>query len=355
MSYITNSPTVKGGVARVLLQGGGDQYKDVPQVSVGSTTGSSANLKAFGEDIGSLDKIELVDVGFDYPSDLTLQPQAVIVPQIVFLKDNFSVNSVAITSTGRNYLTPPNFVVYNSKTNTVNDNPKFEATLSGGSVTEVKIVTSGGNLSSGDVELFAVDNSNGVGIVSASYLDPNVTLRLQTPTTGFTTATPFPFAIGEKIFVENVGSAGGNGYNSSDFGYKTFTITGINSAFGNVNAATITYEVDKDPGIHDFGKYGTVSKDKDLAKFTVNLVESSFLNGEPVVSSSGASANVIQGKGKTRNVLRIDSLVGFNTGDVVTGKFSKAGGTIESTKEYTGYFTLDTSAEKPFGWGERHW
>ena len=349
LSYITNSPTVKGGVARVLLQGGGDQYKDVPQVSVGSTTGSSANLKAFGEDIGALDKIELVDVGFDYPSDLTLQPQAAV-PQIVFLKDNFSVNSVAITSTGRNYLTPPNFVVYNSKTNTVNDNPKFEATLSGGSVTEVKIVTPGGNLSSGDVELFAVDNSNGVGIVSASYLDPNVTLRLQTPTTGFTTATPFPFAIGEKIFVENVGSAGGNGYNSSDFGYKTFTITGINSAFGNVNAATITYEVDKDPGIHDFGKYGTVSKDKDLAKFTVNLVESSFLNGEPVVSSSGASANVIQGKGKTRNVLRIDSLVGFNTGDVVTGKFSKAGGTIESTKEYTGYFTLDTSAEKPFGW-----
>ena len=35
---------------------------------------------------------------------------------------------------------------------------------------------------------------------------------------------------------------------------------------------------------------------------------------------------------------------------MVTGKFSKAGGTIESTKEYTGYFTLDTSAEKPFGW-----
>ena len=349
LTYITNSPNVKGGVARILLQGGGDQYKDVPQVSIASTTGSSANLKAFGDEIGKLDKIQLVDVGFDYPSDLTLQPQAAV-PQIVFLKDNFAVDSVAITSTGRNYLTPPNFVVYNSKTNTENGNPKFEATLSGGSVTDIKIVTPGGNLSSGDVELFAVDNSNGVGIISASYLEPTVTLRLQTPTTGFTTAVPFPFEVGEKIFVENVGSAGGNGYNSSDFGYKSFTITGINSAFGNVNGATITYEVDKDPGIHDFKKYGSVSKDKDLAKFTVNLVESTFLNGEPVVSSSGASANVIHGKGKTRNVLRIDSLVGFNTNDVVTGKFSKAGGTIESTKEYTGYFTLDTSTEKPFGW-----
>tara|TARA_B100001093_G_scaffold361775_1_gene346519 strand:+ start:11008 stop:19293 length:8286 start_codon:yes stop_codon:yes gene_type:complete len=349
LTYITNSPSVKGGVARVLLQGGGVRYKDIPQVSVASTTGSSANLKAFGKDIGLLDKIELVDIGFDYPSDLTLQPQAAV-PQIVSLKDNFAVNSVAITSTGRNYLTPPNFVVYNSKTDSINENAKFEGVLTGGSVTDVKIVTPGGNLSSGDVELFAVDNSNGVGIISASYISPTVTLRLQTPTTGFTTAVPIPFTVGDKVFVENVGIETGNGYNSSDFSYKSFTLTGVNTSFGNVNQASITYTVDKDPGTHDLGKYGTVSRDKDLAKFTVNLIESTFLNGEPIVSSSGSEAEVVKGKGKTRNVLRVDSLVGFNTGDVVTGKFSKAGGTIESTEAYTGHFTLDTSAEKPFGW-----
>ena len=74
------------------------------------------------------------------------------------------------------------------------------------------------------------------------------------------------------------------------------------------------------------------------------------MNGEPVVSSSGQESRVIIGKGKTRNILRVDSLVGFNTGDVVTGKFSKAGGTIESSQAYEGYFTLDTSYEKAFGW-----
>ena len=93
-----------------------------------------------------------------------------------------------------------------------------------------------------------------------------------------------------------------------------------------------------------------VVKDKDLAKFKVNLIESTFLNGEPVVSSSGQESRVIIGKGKTRNILRVDSLVGFNTGDVVTGKFSKAGGTIESSQAYEGHFTLDTSSEKAFGW-----
>jgi len=349
ISYITNSPSVKGGVARVLLQGGGSNYKDVPQVSVASTTGSSANLKGFGDNIGALDKVMLVDTGYDYPSDLTLQPQAAV-PQVLFLKDNFAVGSVAITSTGKNYLTPPDFVVYNSKTDTVNQSAEFEAELTGGSVSNVKVITEGGNLSSGDVELFAVNNTNGVGIISCTYSEPNVTLRLQTPITGFTTGVPLPFEVGDKVFVENTGVSTGNGYNSADHGYKSFTLTGVSTAFGNVNEATIIYPVDINPGIHDLGKYGVVVKDKDLAKFKVNLVESTFLNGEPVISSSGKEAKVVIGQGKTRNVLRIDSLVGFNTGNTIRGKFSKAGGTIDSSLAYEGYFTLDTSSEKTFGW-----
>ena len=349
ISYFTSSPTVKGGVAKVAVEGGGSNYKDLPYVSVASTTGSSANLKAFGKNVGVLDEVQLVDTGYDYPSDLTLQPQA-SVPQIINLKDNFAVDSVAITSTGKNYLTPPDFVVFNSKTNKVNENVKFEAEIEGGSVANVKVISAGGNLSSGDVELLAVNNTNGVGIISATYNDPTVTLRLQTPLSGFSTAVPFPFSVGDKVFVENVGVTTGNGYNSSDFGYKTFTLTGVSTAFGNVNGATVTYEVDKDPGLHDFARFGTISKDNDIAKFEVKLIESKFLNGEPVVSTSGNEAKVVIGKGKTRNVLRVDSLVGFNTGDVITGKFSKAGGTIQSTIEYSGHFTLDTSTEKTFGW-----
>ena len=347
--YTTNTTNVTGPISRIELQGGGVSYKDIPQVSVASTTGSSATLKASGNDIGAIDKVQMVDTGYDYPSDLTLQPQAEV-PQVVFLKDNFAVDSVAITSTGKNYLTPPNFVVYNSKTNTINQDAKFEAELSGGSVSNIKIVTGGGNLSSGDIELFAVDNSNGVGIISATYSDPTVTLRLQTPLTGFTTAIPIPFTVGDKVFVENVGVSTGNGYNSSDNAYKSFTLTGVTTAYGNVNQATIAYSVDKDPGTHDYKKYGTVSLDKNLAKFTVNLVESKFLNGEPVTSSGGGEAEVVKGIGKTRNVLRVTNLVGFNTGDTVKGKFSSSGGTIESMQEYSGYFSLDTSTEKPFGW-----
>ena len=351
IDYTTNSSNITGGIAQVALEAGGLSYTDTPEVSVASTTGSSANLKAFGSNIGAIDKVDIVEFGYDYPSDSTLRPKAAV-PQVIFLKDNFGVESVAITSTGRNYLTAPNFVIYNSKTNTVNSEPQFEAQMTGGSVTGVKIVSEGGGLSSGDVELYAIDNSNGVGIVSAIYTSNNqtVTLRLQTPITGFTTAVPIPFTVGDKVFVENVGVSTGNGFNSSDYGFQSFTLTGVTTNFGNVNQATIQYKVTKDPGVHNYLKYGTVSLDRDLAKFRVNLIESTFLNGEPVTSTGGGVAEVVKGVGKTRNVLRVDSLVGFHTGDVISGKFSNASGTIESTQEYTGHFTLDSSIEKPFGW-----
>ena len=351
ITYTTNSSNITGGISRISLEGGGLNYTDTPEVAVASTTGSSANLKAYGSQIGAIDKVDIVDFGYDYPSDATLRPQAKV-PQVVFLKDNFGIGNVAITSTGRKYLTAPNFAIYNSKTNTVNAEPKFVAQMTGGSVTGVQIVSEGGGLSSGDVELYAIDNSNGVGIISAIYQSGSktVTLRLQTPITGFTTAVPMPFTVGEKIFVENVGVTTGNGFNSSDYGFQSFTLTGVTTNFGNVNQATLQYKVTKDPGTHNYLKYGTVTKDSDLAKFKVNLVESTFLNGEPVTSTGGGIAEVVKGVGKTRNVLRVDTLVGLNTGDVIRGKFSNAGGTIESTQEYTGHFTLDSSIEKPFGW-----
>ena len=48
-------------------------------------------------------------------------------PQVVFLKDNFSVDTVAITSTGGKYLTAPDLVLYNTKTSQENSLTQFRA------------------------------------------------------------------------------------------------------------------------------------------------------------------------------------------------------------------------------------
>tara|TARA_B100000427_G_scaffold59171_1_gene46540 strand:- start:1961 stop:10144 length:8184 start_codon:yes stop_codon:yes gene_type:complete len=341
----TTSKNVTGGVGKVRLTSGGVSYEDLPNVSVASTTGSSASFSSYGSGIGSLSNVRVIDFGYDYPSDKTLRPEAEV-SQVVFLKDNYAVDSVAITSTGKKYVTPPNLVVYNSKTNTTNQDAKFSVDLNGGAVGSVRIISRGGNLASGDSELFAVDNSNGVGIVSATYSAPNVTLKLQTPNTGFTTANPLPFAVGDKVFVENVGVSSGLGFNSADHEYTSFVLTGINTAFGQIDSATLTYSVDDDPGFHDFQKFGSVSNDKDIAKFKLNLREGQFLDGEPLTNN----VNVITGNGKKLSVLRVSSLVGLNTGDQVRGRYSLAGGTIESMDDYEGYFEVDSSIEKRFGW-----
>ena len=346
--YTTTSKNITGAIGKILLTSGGLSYKDLPRVSVASTTGSSADLKAVGENVGAIDKVDIIDFGFDYPSDRTLKPQAAM-PQVFFLKDNFAVDSVGVTSTGNNYLTAPNLVLFNSKTKTVNQQAEFVPEMTGGSVGKVKIIKSGGNLSAGDGKLLSIDNTNGVGIISASYSEPTVTLRLKTPSPLGFGSMSLPFSVGDDVFVENLGVSTGNGYNSVDYDYQYFTLTGVTTNPGQVNQAILTYDVPSSPGIHDSGNYGTVANKKDIAQFDLTLIESVFVNNE-VIYSGNNEAKVILGDGKTTNVLRVDSAVGFSTGDQIVGKISNGGGTIESIQNYGGDFDTGVSVEKIYGW-----
>jgi len=348
INYTTKSSTANGPIAKVDILDGGKNYKSIPTLSAASTTGSSAVLRPYGENIGAVDAVEIINFGYDYPSDKTLQPQAKV-PQVIILKDNYSIDAVAITSTGSKYLTAPDLIVYNRKTNTVSNQVSIIAKLSGSSVGSVSVVNAGGNLKSTDNDVIAVNNTNGVGIISATYSSPNVTLRLQTPSSGFTTSNPLPFKVGDQVFVENVGVSAGKGYNSSEYGYGYRTITGVNTAFGLINQATISYSVEEDPGVHDGLQYGTVSKASDIATFSLTLKEGEFYNGEEVYTNS-SSSNVITGNGSITNVLRVDSLVGLNTGDLLKGRISGASGIIESMQNYSGYFEVGSTISKDFGW-----
>jgi YHYH protein len=348
ISYITNSTNVSGPIAKVSVLDGGKNYKSLPKVSVSSTSGSSASLRPYGSNIGSIDTVKIIDFGYDYSSDKTLRPQA-SVPQVILLKDNYTIDSVAITSTGSKYLVAPDLIVYNRKTNTINTQSSVVAKLSGNSVGSVNINDAGGNLKSTDNYIIAINNTNGVGIISATYSYPTVTLRLQTPITGFTTSNPLPFAVGDQIFVENIGVSTGKGYNSSEYGYRYWDITGVNTAFGLVNQATISYSLNENPGVHDGLQYGTVSNTKDIAKFNLTLREGEFYNGEEVYTNS-VSTNVISGNGNVTNILRVNSLVGLNTGDLIKGRVSGSSGIIESMQNYSGSFDVNSSLSKDFGW-----
>ena len=310
INYTTTSKNEKGPIANVRLVSQGARYKDLPQVTIGSTTGTSALLRASGSNIGKLDTVEIIQSGYDYPSDKTLRPEAEM-PQVIFLKDNFTVSNVAITSTGKNYLIGPDLIIYNTKKNEVSSNTEIKAEILGSSVSGVRIISGGNNLSSGDNKMVAINNSNGVGIVTVAYSAPNVIVTLKTPNTGFT-ATNIPFAVGDKVFVENVGVTSGHGYNSSTFGFDTFTLSAVNPAVGLIDKASITYEVPVDPGTYDLGTFGTVSNDKDIAKFEVTLEEGNFFKGEKIINKSNSkTSKIVSGQGKTRNVIRVNTVDGF--------------------------------------------
>ena len=348
ITYTTNSTNARGPISRVLLEEGGLNYKDLPKISVASTTGKSAVILAETETAGKLLTTEILEFGYDYPSDSTLSPEA-SVPNIITLKDNFSLKSIGVTSTGSKYLTAPDIIIYNREDDVVNTTVEAVANLEGSSVNNVRIINSGGNLKSTDTEVFAVNNTNGVGIISATYSDPTVTLRLQTPSGGFTTALPVPFTIGDEIFVENVGVSTGHGYNSSDFQYSYFVVSGVNTNAGLVNQATITYIVNTNPGIHDFQNFGMVTKKSDIAQFNAILEEGTFFSGEEVYTDNTAT-NISRGQDSSTNIIRVDSVDGLNVGDLVSGRTSRASGIIESITPNTGRFKLGSTLKKAYGW-----
>ena len=95
-----------------------------------------------------------------------------------------------------------------------------------------------------------------------------VTCFLTTPLLGFSTSV---FNVGDEIFVENVKTLGdGDGYNSSDYLYEPFVITGVNTNPGGGNA-TVSYKLDTlvtNPGIFSGpSSSGRVIPFEDVATF----------------------------------------------------------------------------------------
>ena len=86
-------------------------------------------------------------------------------------------------------------------------------------------------------------NSNGVAISTVGFntITKDVTLGLGTV---YSDAADFPFALGDKVLIENVSvgvGSTGKGYNSSDYDYKLFSIKSITPTIGGFG--TVSYNM----------------------------------------------------------------------------------------------------------------
>ena len=135
-------------------------------------------------------------------------------------------------------------------------------------------------------------NSNGIKVKNLSYTAPVVTLTLE----GEFSTTTYPFTIGDPLYVENIGiGSTGSGFNSSDYNYESFVITGVNTNPGGGNA-TVSYNLDSsvtNPGIFSGpSSSGRAIPFQDIAQFNIGIKPNQFSVGE-IVSTGDKSGTVV--------------------------------------------------------------
>ena len=351
--YVTNSPTAVGPINEIDVTFPGVDYEKSPGINtVRTTSGFNAVLRVYDENIGRSRFDEVIKMGFDYPSDKSVKPK-INIPSFITLTNNYKISSVGVVTAGRNYLSAPDLVVAGRP------EIQLRANLEGTSVGSVDILsaTRGFNAVSNPARIFAIRNSNGIGIVTASSNGSTNFLTITQPTNGWVAdGSDFPFAVGDKIFVEGVGVATAplttGGYNSEDYDYSFFTV-----ATRNPTTSQITYSI---TGLGTTGgtfdpdnSAGRVIRRQDLPTFRVEVEPDEFLSGERVTYATNGSGIVFENDGYSSitNTLRIKNANSkIQTGNVIKGSVSGAEGTVVDLRSYEKFLNTGYKAERPKGW-----
>ena len=352
LNYSVLDGGIKGAIQSTNLIYGGANYKKLPSVkSITSTFGQGANLFGVSSTIGRIKNTKILNLETIFPTDKTLTPVSKIFSTLK-LKNNYKVGSLDITDVGSKYLTSPTLNLYNRTTNTVNTEFSAVVVLKNSSANQISILNSGSNLKSTDNEIIVTNNTNGLKIidVTVSGTGPyDITLVLETPLAGFTTANPLPIEIGDEIFVENIISSSGSGFNSENYTYLPFIVTFTNPNLNSQDAALVRYQVPTFPGVFDqTNTYNAnVIKYSDIIKVTPTLVKDEFYNNEYI-----SDLEIIDNKlnEPITSLVKLHQSTGLSEGDIIIGNSSKTKATISKLEDFQAVFKIDSSVSETVGW-----
>lgn len=344
ISYYTDSLNVEGPIEKVRLISKGYGYKSIPGISsITTTNGIGAILEVKSDTIGRIGKLTNNSLGYDYSSDLSLKPEA-NVPKIYKVKQLSSVSSVGVTSGGKNYTLPPELIVIDRVTKKVSDNIDISCEISGSAVSKVTVINKDYSLYDSTPIIFPQNNTNGIGITYISYNsatnESTITLN-----TGFSNPGEFPFSVNQKILVENVGIAStGSGFNSSDYDYQYFTISGVSTNLGSLGTVTYTMPYGTvNPGTYSTAKsYGFVVPESNLPVFDAKTENNEFYVNEEVQSLDGETSNVVSWDNKNK-ILKVIGNDNFSVGDTILGKSSSAKGILLEKTIFDNHYQLSSS------------
>ena len=345
LKYNTSSTTASGSINKIRIISKGKNYLNIPVVtSIGSTNGVGAVVRLNSNETGKLRRYTIKNLGFDYSADKTIQP-SVQLPQILRLDRLSKISSIGISSGGKNYIEPPNIVIIDRVTGLVKDEVITETELQGTSVSKVKLLRNTNSLYGTNPRIIPTNNNNGIKVKDLSFTSGTnvVTLTLE----GSYTSATYPFELGKKLYVENIGiGSTGSGYNSSDYNYESFTITGVNTNPGGGNA-TVSYNLDRSvtsPGIFSGpSSSGQAIPFENLAAFNITVETNQFSVGETV--STGDKEGTVVAWNENNKYLKVLSNDTFNVGESINGASSKSIALIEQTTKFNSVLNIDSNSE----------
>jgi len=345
LKYETASKTASGPINRIQFVSKGRGYRSIPVVtSIASTQGVGGIVRFNSTDIGNLKRYTTKNIGFDYSADKTIQP-SVQLPQILRLDRLSTIANIGISSGGKNYLEPPRIIVIDRVTGQVNSEIVTRSELQGTSVSEVRILRNTNSLYDTNPKIVATNNNNGIKVKNLSFTSGTnvVALTLE----GTYDSTTYPFTIGDKLYVENIGiGSTGSGYNSSDYNYDPFVITGVNTNPGGGNA-TVSYKLDSSvtsPGIFSGpSSSGQAIPFENIASFNIDIKPNQFSVGETV--STGDKEGTVVAWNENNKYLKVLSNDTFSVDELINGSSSKSIAIIEQTNKFDSTYEIDSNSE----------
>lgn len=349
--YTTSSKSAEGGINEVKNFYGSSFYKIPPILtSIDTENGEDANIIPYSSKIGRIDTVDRVKDGFDFPSDITLQPK-LSTTTLCYLKNISTIDKIDILFGGYNYNTTPNLIVLNQN-KTINNNIILTPSLRNGTIDDITILKNTNNLNE-PLDIIPVNNSNGFDILDIEKVgttnglaDVRVTIDInQFPLIYSDYNDPivdFPFDVGDFVFVENCRLEDPNtiSYNSVDNSFSFYKVTGIQTSNGIIDYQT----EDKDFGTYDTATgYGCIVNKKDMPIFDMILKKNDYINGETVNcldidQNIKFTGQVIAEDGwdVERSLIRITKSFGkLEKGDILNGLSSNMKGEVSYLNSFT--------------------
>jgi hypothetical protein len=353
LEYKTNSKSVPGGISDLSIISS-KKYSSIPFFTESiSENGLGASFIINSNSIGKIQRVDISNQGIEYAIDKTIRPLTQISPEVLLESAN-TISSVEVVNGGKNYIAPPNLIIFDDSTKKVINSGLFNAKLSGSTISTVEIVDTPKGLPSGDVRIVAVNNTNGISITKVeNSLSGIVTCTITTPLSGFSLS---PFPIGSKIYVEGIqkNTLDGTGLNSSDYEYQFFTVKDYITSI----PAKVVFDLSEfstNIGIANTFQEGSASiiSFSNYPKFNLILSNSPFIVGERLLTKLGIQDFVERDlfvENVTDTSIKISGNYKLSVGEIIRGFVSRYEGKVYKINEDDAEFEVDYSTEQTYGW-----